>query len=396
MREHWSAFEDEGISLANRVWEALQGYWAFIEGRPRVLRWGIVAVSVTISLLVGISFRQNATLASQLLFLLPAVLISGLYGGMYAGIAATGIGALGAIIFKWPHAHASIAPDAVGLILYAAACALVLTLARVQQMQQEQIRQFAGTLENRVKERTGELETANRELLDLCYSISHDLRAPMRNIVGSSRILLEEAGDQLSADSKAALDGIVYSANKLASWVDDLLRYAKLGHAELKPEWVSVTQIVDDLALQMKNAGWDYSSVTLSVQPNLIATGDRILVGMALRSLLENSYKYAKKGKPLLIEIGEQVMKDGAYITVRDNGIGFEQQYAEKIFEPFERLHRETEYPGSGIGLANVKRIVERHGGNIFAQGVPMVGAAFYVRFGSGKTEGRAIYSDSN
>jgi len=394
VREQWVQFEDWGIALTSDIGEALKECWQWAEKRPMVLRWTTVLVSVFISMAVGLSFRHSVGTSSQLLLLLPAVMLSGLYGGIFAGTVASLLGALATIHWKMAPIPGSLVPDIVALTLYALACSIVLGLCRAQQIQRSQIMQCADTLEEKVKERTVELESANQELLNFCYSISHDLRAPMRNIVGSSRILLDEAGTQLDDQSKERLQGLANSANKLSSWVDDLLQYAKLGRTELKPEWVSVTQIVDDLCAGLGERDWGFSSLTTRVNPNLVTTGDRVLIRLALQSILENACKYAKPGMPLVIEVGERQSRDGSFITIRDNGIGFEQRYAARIFEPFQRLHRDTEYAGSGIGLANVKRIVELHGGEISAEGVPGVGATFLMRFGSGKTHARILTSD--
>jgi len=395
IRTRFMEVEDAGIAYLMVAWAAMQRAWGWANQRPDVLRWVIVFGGVTASMVVGFSLRQNVTASSQLLLLLPAVLISGLYGGQFAGVVAALLGAVATIHWKMSPIPGSFAPDAVGLLLYAIACTIVLGLCRAQHVHEEQASQFAETLEERVQERTADLESANKELLDFCYSISHDLRAPMRNLVGSSRILLEESGTTFDSVSQQRLQGIANSANKLSEWVDDLLHYAKLGHTEIRPEWVNVTQIVDDLCAQIKEEEGNYSSVTVRVNPNLVTTGDRVLIRMAMRCILENAYKYAKKGQPLVIEIGERLCRGANYISIRDNGIGFEQQYAKRIFEPFQRLHRDCDYPGSGIGLANVKRIVERHGGAAFAEGAPMIGATFLLRFGSGRSETRLQPSES-
>jgi K+-sensing histidine kinase KdpD len=394
-RERWTQFEDWGIALTGDTWEALKECWAWAQKRPLALRWTIVFVSVFLSIAIGLGLHSNVGSSSQLMLLLPAVLVSGLYGGMFAGTIAALLGAIATIHWKVHPAPGALGPDVIALTLYAVACAIVLGLSRAQEYQRAQTTKFSDTLEDKVRERTIDLETANRELMDFCYSISHDLRAPMRNIVGSSRILLDEAAAQLNVESRERLQGLANSANKLSEWVDDLLNYAKLGHTELKPEWVNITQMVDEIGTQLKESAWDYSSLSIRVHPNLVTTGDRVLIRMALRSILENSCKYAKKGKPLVIEVGEKISRAGTLITIRDNGIGFEQQYAKRIFEPFQRLHRESEYSGSGIGLANVKRIVDRHCGEIFAEAAPMVGTTIFLRFGSGKQSATILTPDS-
>jgi len=385
LNEFWIRAEDWAENLADAVAARYKLGWLWLQERPIALRWISVFVGVTASMLVGLAMHDNVTASSQLLLFLPAVLLSAMYSGVYAGTISSLFGAIATILWKMTPANATFAPNIVGLFLYFVACGIVLGLSRAQENQREQIMQFTENLEGKIRERTADLESANNELSGFCYSISHDLRAPIRNIVGSSRILIEEAGDQLDSESKRRLYGLANSANKLASWVDDLLNHARLGHTEVKPEWINLTKMVDELCLQLQNESWPFSSVTIHVQPNLVTTGDRVLARLALHNLLENAFKYSKSGEPLLIEVGEKYIGRRSYLYVQDNGIGFEQQYAKKIFEPFQRLHRDDEYTGTGIGLANVRSIVECHGGEIMAEGDLGKGSRFLFRFGSGK-----------
>ncbi len=345
LKERWAFVEEWASDTTEKVWGWLKSANAWAHKRPLMLRWSIVLVSVLASMILGLAFKDEVTTSSQLLLFLPAVLVSALYSGIFAGTIAGLLGAVATIHWKLGATGGSLTQGVVGLILYTIACCIVLGLSYAQLGQREQNKQFADVLETRVQERTAQLETANQELSGFCYSISHDLRAPMRNIVGSSRILLLEAGPQLDLESKERLNSLATSANKLATWVDDLLNHARLGHTELKPEWVNLTKMADELCGQLQTEPGVFSTLTTKIQPNLVVTGDRVLIRLALRSLLENACKYAKKDKPLVIEIGERQIRRGSYIYIHDNGIGFDQTYAKKIFEPFQRLHRDNEYP---------------------------------------------------
>lgn len=299
-KEWWMGFEDRGIELVNEFNSATKMVKQWAQQRPQVLRWAIVFGSVVLSLVIGLSLRQNVTAPSQLLLLLPAILVSGLYGGMFAGTIAALLGAVLTVIWKVTPTPATLTSEFVALALYSIACGIVLGLCRAQEVQRAEILGFAETLEDKIQQRTVDLETANRELTEFCYSISHDIRAPMRNIVSSSKLLLEEVGPSLDSSTKQRLQAVANSAKKLATWVDDLLRYAKLGRTEIKPEWVNITQIVDEITTHLSEEHWAYSSVTSRIQPNIVTTGDRVLVRMALWNVLENAYKYAKKDRPLL------------------------------------------------------------------------------------------------
>jgi len=288
-REQWSRFEDSAEFVSDQIHSA----WIWISERPVILRWATVFLTVSVSMIVGLGLHENVTAASQLLLLLPAVLISALYGGQYAGLVASLLGALATVRWKMSPIEGSIAPSVVALFLYTIACCIVLGLSRAQERQRRQITDFTQTLEGRIHERTADLEKANEELSEFCYSISHDLRAPMRNIVGSSRILLEESSHLLDLESQKRLKSLANSANRLASWVDDLLNHARLGHMEIKPERIDFTRMHDELCSQIQPESWKFTSLTSNIQPNLVVTGDRVLVRLAVRSILDNACKYA-------------------------------------------------------------------------------------------------------
>ncbi|MEZ0324915.1 MAG: ATP-binding protein [Fimbriimonas sp.] len=389
-RERWMGFEDLIGSRGSSFWEWTNELWASIERRPLALRWLTVLLSVGISTLLGLIFRDAITVGSQLMLFLPAVFVSALYGGWIAGVAASALGALATVQFHfkptWDVHEQN--QSTVSLVLYGFACAIVFGLSRAQELHRERIAAMAEGQEQRVAERTAELQAAHDELAGFCYSISHDLRAPMRNIVGSSRIILEDVPEGLSDEVKERLESMSASATKLSLLVDDLLGYARLSGTPLRPIWIDLTKLAEELCASVSKEKWPYGSIQCRVEPGLVTGGDATLVPIALRQLFENACKYSKPGKILLLEVGEQMVKGRTWFYLKDNGIGFDMQYADKVFEPFQRLHRDTEYSGTGIGLANVRRVIHRHGGEIFVESQKGVGTTFFFNFGGHEPEG--------
>lgn len=219
-------------------------------------------------------------------------------------------------------------------------------------------------LERRVKERTRELE-------GFTYTVSHDFRGPLRAIMSASMILIEDYGDKLDDEGKAELKRQSNAAKKLSNLMEDILRLSRLGRQEMAVAELDVSALAREIASEVvRRSGVE---VDLQIQDGMKARGDANLVRLLYQNLVENAVKFGRKGVPVCVQIGE----DERGFFVRDNGIGFDNQYLERIFLPFERLNREDEYPGSGVGLTNVKRIVDRHDGRVTADGVPGEGATF-------------------
>ncbi len=239
-----------------------------------------------------------------------------------------------------------------------------------------EIEKLNAELENRVRERTAALEAVNRELEGFSYTVSHDLRGPLRAITSSSMMLIEDYGDQLPADAQHRLKRQVTAANKLARLIDDVLKLSRLTRMELAKEKVDLSTIAREVADEVRARRPD-AEPEFTIAPQLCTEGDTQLLKLMLQNLFENSIKFGKNGRPR-IWVGKKSIKGRDVFYVQDDGIGFEQQYAEKIFTPFERLHRDEEYPGTGIGLANVRRVIEKHGGTIWAEGQPEQGATFF------------------
>ena len=225
-------------------------------------------------------------------------------------------------------------------------------------------------LEHRVEERTRELE-------GFLYTVSHDFRAPLRAIMSASMILLEDYGDAIDREGQAELKRQSAAAKKMGGLMDDLLRLSRLTRQEMRPESLDFTALVREVAAEVA-ARASGETPQITVQDGMTAEVDASLARLLAQNLLENATKFAKAGGPARIVVGE---RDGA-VFFRDEGIGFPPEKAEKIFGPFERLHTEAEYPGTGVGLANVKRIVDRHGGRVWAEGRPGEGATFWFTLG--------------
>jgi len=238
---------------------------------------------------------------------------------------------------------------------------------------QYQMRSMNAELEHRVAERTAELRRLIEEAEGFSYTISHDLRGPLRAIVSSSHILLEDFGDRLPPAAKDELKIQERAANNMAALIDDLLHLSRLSREKLRAEDLDLSGMVTDLARQLARDG-QTALCDFDIQEEVTGKGDPTLIRIALLNLLQNACKFSSgHGK---VCFGRR--SDGSYF-VRDDGIGFDQKYAEKMFLPFERLVTSAEYPGTGIGLANVRRIIERHGGKVWAESAGAnQGASFY------------------
>jgi len=245
----------------------------------------------------------------------------------------------------------------------------------------QQLRQFTEELDKRVKTRTVELEAANKELEAFSYSVSHDLRAPLRHIDGYVEVLLENCGKELGAAGHDYVARIRQSVKKMGGTIDDLLKLASLGRQELELQTTSLQALVERVLLrlapeiQVQDIRW----VVGALQPVECDSG---LMEQVLENLLSNAIKYTRRRAVAIIEIGQTTI-DGQLVTfVRDNGAGFDMKYYDKLFGAFQRLHAHEEFEGTGVGLATVHRIIQRHGGRIWAESAVDHGATFYFTLG--------------
>jgi light-regulated signal transduction histidine kinase (bacteriophytochrome) len=221
------------------------------------------------------------------------------------------------------------------------------------------------------------LEAANKELESFSYSVSHDLRAPLRGIEGFGQALQEDYSSVLDATGKNYLDRIRAGTRRMGVLIDDLLNLARVTRAEMHRENIDLSKMASDVAKELQTAEPD-RRVTVKVGKGLAADGDNRLVRVALQNLLGNAWKFTSKRPDARIEFGSLPSNGSKAYFVRDNGAGFDQVYAARLFGAFQRLHSMDEFPGTGIGLATVQRIVQRHGGKVWATGAVNQGATIY------------------
>jgi signal transduction histidine kinase len=254
----------------------------------------------------------------------------------------------------------------------------LLAVAIQQARLHEQVQRHAAALEARVAERTAELAAANQELEAFSYSVSHDLRAPLRSLDGFSQILLEDYADVLDAEGLGSLQRIRGAAQRMAGLIDALLSLSRLTRTDLQWDTVELSAMARAIAADLQRQEPTRQAV-FTIADGLTATGDARLLRIVLENLLGNAWKFTARQPVARIAFGALAPPDGPPVfVVRDNGVGFDMAYAGKLFGAFQRLHHRREFPGTGIGLATVQRIVHRHGGRIWAEGAVGQGAAFY------------------
>jgi signal transduction histidine kinase/methyl-accepting chemotaxis protein len=232
-------------------------------------------------------------------------------------------------------------------------------------------------LELRVAHRTAELEFSNRELEAFIYSVSHDLRAPLRHISGFTKIIAEDYTDKFDEQGKEHLARIHNGAERMAHLIEDLLRLSRVSRQEMERETVDMSAIVSSLVADFREVDPDGSREVI-IKEKISASVDRRLIKLALQNLVENAWKFTSKTQDPRIEFDAFEQEGKTVYRIRDNGVGFDPAYAGKMFLPFHRLHTESEFQGSGIGLAIVERVVQRHGGRIWAEGEVGKGATIY------------------
>jgi light-regulated signal transduction histidine kinase (bacteriophytochrome) len=243
---------------------------------------------------------------------------------------------------------------------------------------QREVQQMNAELEKRVAERTRQLQAANRELESFAYAVSHDLRAPLRSLSGFSQILQETAAEQLDEKSLHYLRRIHDASQRMSGLIEALLGLSRISTAELAIRPVNLTQLCMDAAAALREKFPD-RNVQVEIAPNMHVEGDARLLRIAVDCLLSNAWKFTIKAAQPRVTVGVQTGVTGGHIYfVRDNGVGFDMAYANKLFVPFQRLHPDAEFQGSGIGLVTAQRVIARHNGRIWAEAQVNEGATFY------------------
>ena len=231
--------------------------------------------------------------------------------------------------------------------------------------------------EEQLQSYAAQLEAANKELEAFSYSVSHDLRAPLRSIDGFSQALLEDYHDRVDDTGRDFLQRVRAASQRMATLIDDLLSLSRVTRGELQVREVDLSALAAALAAELQK-GDPERNVTFAIAPDLVARADAGLIRIVLQNLLANAWKFTGQRSPAHVEVGVTAQNGRRAFFVRDDGAGFDMAYAAKLFGAFQRLHASDEFPGSGIGLATVQRIIHRHGGQVWAEGTPGRGATFY------------------
>jgi PAS domain S-box-containing protein len=283
-------------------------------------------------------------------------------------------GLIGALNVGWEDARA-ITPEEMEIAgEVAGQIAIAIELAHLLQA----TKRHAAELEQRVQDRTAQLEAANKELEAFSYSVSHDLRAPLRHVQGYVHMLAREAQGQLSDKGRRLLKTIVDASKEMGVLIDDLLGFSRMARAEMGERRVSLDGLVQE-SIQCLGTATRGRNIIWKIPPLPSVLGDPAMLKQAFANLLANAVKYSRPRNPAQIEVGFDGREgERVILFVRDNGVGFDPQYVHKLFGVFQRLHRAEEFEGTGIGLANVRRIIARHGGRTWAEGALDRGATFY------------------
>ncbi|BFM22287.1 sensor histidine kinase [Gilvimarinus japonicus] len=248
---------------------------------------------------------------------------------------------------------------------------------------EEEVRYLNTILEDRVQQRTAELQAANDELASFCYSVSHDLRAPLRRIEGFRRMLADDCSALLPDQSQHYLGRIEAGTREMSEMIDSFLHLSRATLGELHREPIDFSEQTQQLFSVLREREPE-RDISLIIQPNLQVRADKRFFTMLMTNLLENAIKYTRRKAHAQINAGQCLYQGQEVFYIRDNGAGFDMNYAERLFAPFSRLHKAEEFEGTGIGLATVQRIISRHGGQIWAESSPDEGASFYFCFKEG------------
>jgi len=258
---------------------------------------------------------------------------------------------------------------------------------------EKEIRRLNEVLEQRVADRTAQLLAVNKELEAFSYSVSHDLRAPLRHINGFSQALLADHADKLDEMGKSYLQEVRSASQEMAQLIDDVLELARVTRSEMQREEVSLSELARSVVADLQKTN-GRQAVTVSIEEGLCTRGDTRLLKLVLSNLLGNAWKFTSKQDKAEITFGSERKNGEISYFVRDNGAGFDMTYANKLFGAFQRLHTAGEFEGTGIGLATVQRIVHRHGGRVWAEGAVNGGATFYFTLTNSKETGDGQQSD--
>jgi K+-sensing histidine kinase KdpD len=381
-------------------------YWdsEFQKVRSPILRYGFAVVSVAVAIAIALAIRELQFRDVELPLLVLVIGVVTWHAGTGPAVVAVVLStAMFNYLFVEPLYTFYVSPREIPyFLLFVLSTVIVASFSAVRRRIEENLRHARDRLEDELKQRqqrddeirnlnqeltlrAAELVTANKELESFAYSVSHDLRAPLRHVIGYSEFLQQHTSSSLDETGQEYVQTIVEAAKRMGNLIDDLLAFSRIGRAETRTTAVDLQQLVADVASEVgaqaasKDICWKIGALP-------VCYGDRALLRVALVNLLSNAVKFSSTRSLATVEIGSVGGHgDQSEIFVRDNGVGFDMRYVDKLFGVFQRLHRADEFEGTGIGLATVQRIVHRHGGTVRAEATKGLGATFYFTLPTGK-----------
>jgi K+-sensing histidine kinase KdpD len=391
MTDHAQASTDIGVRRTLARWDRESQ-----RIRSPVLRYGFSVVSVAIGLGLALTFQYYQFRDVEVPVLALSIALTTWYAGVGPAALAIVLSTAGFdYFFAEPIYSFSVSSkDLPYFFVFLAWGLTVASFSAVRRRIEDSLRQARDHLQveleqrkhredeirklnNELAKRARDLETSNNELESFAYSVSHDLRAPLRHVVGYSELLQRQASSLLDEKSRRFMQTILESSKRMGNLIDDLLAFSRLGRTETKKTLVSLDQLVKEVIAEI---GQDTTGrdIVWNIHPLPVCYGDRSMLRLVIVNLLSNAVKFTRMRAQAEIEIGSVDGENEVEVFVRDNGAGFDMQYADKLFGVFQRLHLPEEFEGTGIGLATVRRIIHRHGGEVRAEGGVDQGATLY------------------
>ncbi|WP_160164687.1 PAS domain-containing sensor histidine kinase [Pedosphaera parvula] len=372
--------ESRNGGLESRPPQTIETVWPR-KSRPPWKRFGLALLTTMAALAIDLVLRNFLSESSIALYILAAML-SAWYGGFRAGaVVVVSTDLINLLLFNNPHFSLAVkVHGAERLGVFTSVALLVSWLVDRSKRAEEAFRIINKELEQRVAARTAALEESNKQLEDFSYSLAHDLRGPLRTMAGFAHILAEDHGNELSEGARDCVRKIQLSSQRMGHLMLDLLAYTRLARAEFKPQKVHLGKLIESLLVRMENEITRCHAIVHVRRPLPSVVSDLETLDNALMNLLTNAMKFTSPGETPKVQVWAEERYPGVMrLWVEDNGIGIELQYRERIFGIFERLHDKDTYEGTGIGLALVKKGIERMGGRVGVESIPGQGSRFWI-----------------
>ncbi|MFZ0505712.1 MAG: ATP-binding protein [Chthoniobacterales bacterium] len=347
------------------------------EALTAIRHYGLAVLAVAVAVGLALLFQQFQFRDVEVPLFLFGLAIAAWFGGLGAALLAWVLSCLSFDYFFVPPIHTlAVEPSEIPYFaIFAVFASLVTWFSTVRRRVERDLRQARDDLQKR----SVQLEASNKELEAFAYSVSHDLRAPLRHMAGFSELLQKNSAQVFDDKSKRYVGVILESAKKMGALIDDLLAFSRIGRAETNKTTINLGQLVEEALAEVRRDVGD-RKIVWKVGKIPTGYGDRAMVRLALVNLISNAVKFTRTRTPAEIEIGQRpATDDQVVIFVRDNGVGFDMKYVGKLFGVFQRLHSTEAFEGTGIGLATVQRIAHRHGGRAWGEGSLNQGATFYL-----------------